>query len=485
MAPSSNAAGKRSFSSQSTTLGPPPITDTTRRLTQLLDGPKKKKKRRLNDAQPPRREGLPNTAGGNATAGNRLTAAATSTQRWSHLAPSRSKLSMERTPASRLLGGVTLAAAPGFKKATATASNSIRRPPPKAKAKVVVATTHKSLDAQRKSYNKAAPIVAKENLVAAANIKATKPVVQAGKAQVNSVVAAASKPSTAAAAATTSAAPEPVVKPSVCLFARKTPRGPTRSSSSWTRPNLHVLPPPLAPPLDKPAAAANQASTNATPATGKVGASNAVSIPAATETQGQVPPVAKKPRPLRDLSALGPIPKPAQPTDDSHADTAVGGAYPTSEGKHKASAGNFVRQNLRNGAGACRGARNKGKKSKWQLQREQRQQEWVANQQKKNPFGAIKDVVRGGRDGAPLQNGVDPMDDFLDGTFQTAPVTKAKASREAIPKCPGHQRPCKLLTVKKNTTGNKGRPFYVCSLPRGEQCNHFTWADDTVEVSAA
>ena len=85
--------------------------------------------------------------------------------------------------------------------------------------------------------------------------------------------------------------------------------------------------------------------------------------------------------------------------------------------------------------------------------------------------------------------GLDPMDEFLDGTFQSAKQTGNKKANQttseapAAPKCARHQRPCKLIVVKKNATGNKGRKFYACSMPRGEQCNHFQWADDTVEVS--
>jgi hypothetical protein len=98
-------------------------------------------------------------------------------------------------------------------------------------------------------------------------------------------------------------------------------------------------------------------------------------------------------------------------------------------------------------------------------------------------------------------SGLDPLDEFVDGTFhhsqskvpgatkpnlppsQSTPaaVFGERATAQA-PKCARHQRPCKLIKVKKATTGNKGREFYACSMPRGEQCNHFQWADDTVEV---
>ncbi|CAM9984458.1 unnamed protein product, partial [Ectocarpus sp. 13 AM-2016] len=45
------------------------------------------------------------------------------------------------------------------------------------------------------------------------------------------------------------------------------------------------------------------------------------------------------------------------------------------------------------------------------------------------------------------------------------------------PRCPQHQRAGKLLTVRK-TGLNKGRKFYACSLPRGEGCDFFMWAED-------
>jgi len=103
--------------------------------------------------------------------------------------------------------------------------------------------------------------------------------------------------------------------------------------------------------------------------------------------------------------------------------------------------------------------------------------------------------------------GVDNVDDFLDGVYENKPgnsnnscysisksiVTatsssttptpleaKLKASRSTKPSCVRHSRPCKLLQVKKSGS-NKGRKFYVCALPRGEQCEHFQWAEDTVE----
>ena len=60
---------------------------------------------------------------------------------------------------------------------------------------------------------------------------------------------------------------------------------------------------------------------------------------------------------------------------------------------------------------------------------------------------------------------------------------RAKAgSATSVPNCPGHGLPCKSLTVKKSGP-NKGRPFFVCPLERGQQCGFFAWGDDTVETA--
>jgi hypothetical protein len=140
---------------------------------------------------------------------------------------------------------------------------------------------------------------------------------------------------------------------------------------------------------------------------------------------------------------------------------------------------NYVRLNLRNAAGACRGARNKKGKRKAVLLREQRYEEMKQQRKDSKPFpstrGSSHEISR-------HSGGVDPLDDFLDGVFHQPSKNKKQGNTDAIPKCPGHQRPCKLLTVKKNTRGNKGRQFYACQLPRGEQCDFFQWAEDTVQV---
>eukprot|EP00658_Telonema_sp_P-2_P031840 TRINITY_DN23742_c0_g1_i2.p2 TRINITY_DN23742_c0_g1~~TRINITY_DN23742_c0_g1_i2.p2 ORF type:complete len:117 (+),score=22.39 TRINITY_DN23742_c0_g1_i2:155-505(+) len=40
-------------------------------------------------------------------------------------------------------------------------------------------------------------------------------------------------------------------------------------------------------------------------------------------------------------------------------------------------------------------------------------------------------------------------------------------------------------TVKKETSPNLGRYFWVCSKPQGEQCNFFEWYEDPAEKAAA
>ena len=129
--------------------------------------------------------------------------------------------------------------------------------------------------------------------------------------------------------------------------------------------------------------------------------------------------------------------------------------------KRKVNNDNFVRLNMKNSAGACRGARNKSSRSK-------RFEKYEKRPAKKKKM---------------LQSGVDPLDDFVDGVYKPSAKESSKSDLSKAPICARHQRPCKLLVVKKNKTGNKGRKFYVCSLPRGEQCDHFEWADNTVEVS--
>jgi hypothetical protein len=147
--------------------------------------------------------------------------------------------------------------------------------------------------------------------------------------------------------------------------------------------------------------------------------------------------------------------------------------------------GNFVRQNLRNSAGACRGARNKkSKRKQWQGNYKSKYQKETNDGEDDDGGKSAPAAVQTRSVPMSRMTGLDPLDDYLDGVFhqKQAKKTNDSGSNEEIPKCARHQRPCKLLAVKKASTGNKGRKFYVCCMPRGEQCDHFQWADDTIEV---
>jgi hypothetical protein len=147
---------------------------------------------------------------------------------------------------------------------------------------------------------------------------------------------------------------------------------------------------------------------------------------------------------------------------------------------------NFIRLNLRNKAGSCRGARNVKSKSKaqrrYEEQAKERQEMWKQKCHDKSQFDTGSHQ--------PLK-GVDPVDDFVDGVFcrdigrdneTTTHAPKKRVIQDPIPLCSGHQQPCKLLTVKKSGE-NRGRKFYACSYPRSEQCDFFQWADDTIAAA--
>ncbi|KAK1744325.1 ATP-dependent DNA helicase, RecQ family [Skeletonema marinoi] len=182
---------------------------------------------------------------------------------------------------------------------------------------------------------------------------------------------------------------------------------------------------------------------------------------------------------------------------------------------------NFVRLDLRNAAGSCRGARNLKKVNKQKLWRAQNRfgmNDRDGNNDsgdEANPSFGIggkygynnkgRSSGSSKKDGGDVKcfssasnAGVDPLDDFMDGVFSSKKTGNEKKSSSGngqrkptagptrdsdVPMCTRHQRPCKLLTVKKNTKGNKGRKFYVCSMPRGEQCDFFKWEEDTVEAT--
>jgi len=189
----------------------------------------------------------------------------------------------------------------------------------------------------------------------------------------------------------------------------------------------------------------------------------------------------------------------------------------TGKKRRTANNDNFVKLNMRNSAGSCRGARNKGKKrSSGGSDRrgahdipimqgsksddsEDNKSDWKMRRKEKGGVRLVQNA----------NAGIDPLDDYLDGTYadkrtratkprisssatqssvsdETPSTDEAQASQtklrsKEVPRCNRHRRPCKLLTVKKSNTGNKGRKFFVCSLPKGEQCDHFQWQDDTVQ----
>jgi len=175
--------------------------------------------------------------------------------------------------------------------------------------------------------------------------------------------------------------------------------------------------------------------------------------------------------------------------------------------KPKVNNDNFVRLNLRNNAGSCRGVRKKPKS----------QNDWNRKHLRHDTASSISNVAKTSNgDDNVSQNEtsqptnyykerqksqsvhavVDHMDDYLDGRFQSASSSSLSSAttkdskdrkngslrKECVPTCSRHSRPCKLLTVKKGNTGNKGRKFYVCGMPRGEQCDFFQWQDYTIET---
>ncbi len=169
---------------------------------------------------------------------------------------------------------------------------------------------------------------------------------------------------------------------------------------------------------------------------------------------------------------------------------------------------NFVRLNLKNTAGACRGAKSgfrkhnrmKRRRAEYRMEnhllgveKEERNENDGDGDANTSSNGNVNASKGRRKNTISINAAIDPLDDFLDGKFSSHTTPKSNAKTCAIthgtttdstrPSCPRHNRPCKLLIVKKNTSGNKGRKFYACSMPRGEQCDFFQWEDDTVEVS--
>ena len=177
---------------------------------------------------------------------------------------------------------------------------------------------------------------------------------------------------------------------------------------------------------------------------------------------------------------IEPLAYSAQSTNDNHGK------------KRKVNNDNFVRLNMKNNAGACKGARSlkqhnrlKRRRAEW---KQRTNQLGVEENEDDDDGEKEKKIIRRSTTGkrmTSIQAAIDPLDDFLDGKFHTSTKKKPGAAKQLSsnhPICPRHQRPCKLLVVKKNTSGNKGRKFYVCSMPKGDQCDFFQWEEDTVEV---
>ena len=180
---------------------------------------------------------------------------------------------------------------------------------------------------------------------------------------------------------------------------------------------------------------------------------------------------------------------------------------------------NFVALNLKNSAGSCRGAGGaRARKRAFRMRHQQRRGYSYSDEHYKknnNGVGAEENKERTASFQARsklrvmAEAGVDALDDYMDGAFDETVVdgkknddivgycgahqqqprkaprkqgNRTKGGDDKTPICARHTRPCKLIKVKKSGP-NKGRKFYACSMPRGEQCDFFQWADDTAEAA--
>ena len=128
---------------------------------------------------------------------------------------------------------------------------------------------------------------------------------------------------------------------------------------------------------------------------------------------------------------------------------------------------NYVRLNMRNSSGTCR---QRHTTNKWRRNQQHMKNEDTTTSSSK------RQVLR-----TSVTANVDPLDDYFDGTLTT--TTTTRRAKNTHPKCIRHGRTCRLLLVRKTGNNNKGRSFYVCSLPKGEQCDFFQWAQDTIEAA--
>ena len=166
--------------------------------------------------------------------------------------------------------------------------------------------------------------------------------------------------------------------------------------------------------------------------------------------------------------------------------------------------GNYVRSNSRS-MGSCKMKGSGGKKSggKGGRNKGRHSDRRAINREGFVGFGHEgKDKEEGeGRKmyGRIEREGVEVLDDYLDGKFQSEDNKKVKSGSvrntpkthkggndnkpnnnidDGCVRCSRHNRKAKLLVVKKSGK-NKGKKFYVCPLPRGEGCDFFMWEMDT------
>jgi GRF zinc finger len=188
-----------------------------------------------------------------------------------------------------------------------------------------------------------------------------------------------------------------------------------------------------------------------------------------SSTSMHAPSVQPPDQPVKRISALDVMPL----LTDAANHTATAASARARNNKPKE---NFVRLNLRNTSGACRGSRKSSTNKKLKYRKSSTR--FAA----KNKIPGDETIDAAAR--LTTVEGIDPVDDFIDGTFAPKTddtTTKKQRQATTMHLCKGHQEPCKLLKVKK-TGPNKGRQFYVCPCPRSEQCDHFQWADDTQQV---
>ena len=94
-------------------------------------------------------------------------------------------------------------------------------------------------------------------------------------------------------------------------------------------------------------------------------------------------------------------------------------------------------------------------------------------------YGAATYEGRSSVDSFPVRDSIGSVTSFhaSDTSATTGFSTAASMAQhdDSVPLCPGHNLPCRSLV--STTAMNNGRQFYKCSLPEGEQCDFFAWAD--------